>query len=300
MVHHRCEDDIKMALAATLKAPTEANVVALATIYIRSANYYAHKHKWHDCLDCLQCAEALSLCSKAYNSMIVTEIAAMCVECRNIVNDSAIVDAMFDLVANIDFSGNHALRKCLFSPFHWYSHFWDGYLDFCDWWGFENFEGKDFTITDKRNCLAESAYIAYSRRLSTHYVAGYMFDFFIKFIDTMLANSNFTVYSDYHIASFMLRVGFNQQEVLRGFRRYIKQKFKKTWSWMRLAKLFEDYREFRIILEMKEKLSEKFASPNHAGPTDVAAFLDLVDEEEIAFTKRDAYEQIQALIRRLE
>lgn len=67
-----------------------------------------------------------------------------------------------------------------------------------------------------------------------------------------------------------------------------------------LAKLFEDYRESRIILEMKEKLSGKFASPNHAGPTDVAAFLDLVDEEEIAYIKRDAYEQIQALIRRLE
>ncbi|MBR4209748.1 MAG: hypothetical protein IKQ96_05995 [Lachnospiraceae bacterium] len=67
-----------------------------------------------------------------------------------------------------------------------------------------------------------------------------------------------------------------------------------------LAKLFEDYKESRIILEMKQKLSEKFASPNHAGPTDVAAFLDLVDEEEIAFTKRDAYERMQALIRRLE
>ena len=67
-----------------------------------------------------------------------------------------------------------------------------------------------------------------------------------------------------------------------------------------LAKLFEDYRESRIILEMKEKLSEKFASPNHVGPSDVAAFLDLVDEEEIAFTKRDAYEHIQALIHRLE
>ena len=67
-----------------------------------------------------------------------------------------------------------------------------------------------------------------------------------------------------------------------------------------LAKLFEDYRESRIILEMKEKLSEKFASPEHAGPADVAAFLDLVDEEDIAFTKRDAYEQIQALIHRLE
>jgi hypothetical protein len=50
---------------------------------------------------------------------------------------------------------------------------------------------------------------------------------------------------------------------------------------------------------MKAKLNDKFASPDHAGPVDVAAFLDLLDEDEIAFTKRDAYEQVQALIRRI-
>ena len=64
-----------------------------------------------------------------------------------------------------------------------------------------------------------------------------------------------------------------------------------------LAKLFEDYKDSKIILQMKEKLAEKFASPNHAGPADFAAFLDLEDEEEIAFIKRDAFEQMQALIK---
>lgn len=64
-----------------------------------------------------------------------------------------------------------------------------------------------------------------------------------------------------------------------------------------LAKLFEDYKDSKTILQMKEKLAEKFASPNHAGPADVAAFLDLEDEEEIAFIKRDAFEQMQALIK---
>lgn len=64
-----------------------------------------------------------------------------------------------------------------------------------------------------------------------------------------------------------------------------------------LAKLFEDYKDSKIILQMKEKLAEKFASPNHAGPADVAAFLDLEDEEEIAFIKRDAFEQMKALIK---
>ena len=66
-----------------------------------------------------------------------------------------------------------------------------------------------------------------------------------------------------------------------------------------LSKLFEDYKDSKTILEMKEKLAEKFASPNHAGPTDIAAFLGLENEEEIAFTKRDAYEQIKALIGKL-
>lgn len=66
-----------------------------------------------------------------------------------------------------------------------------------------------------------------------------------------------------------------------------------------LANLFEEYKDSKLILEMKEKLSEKFASPDHAGTTDVAAFLDLEDDEEIAFIKRDASEQMKALIDRI-
>lgn len=48
--------------------------------------------------------------------------------------------------------------------------------------------------------------------------------------------------------------------------------------------------------EMKEKLAEKFASANHAGPKDVMDFLGVDDDEDIVLTKRDAYKQIQALL----
>ena len=50
---------------------------------------------------------------------------------------------------------------------------------------------------------------------------------------------------------------------------------------------------------MKEKLSAKFASENHAGPKDVSDFMDLVDEEEIELIRRDAYEQVSALIEKI-
>jgi len=51
-----------------------------------------------------------------------------------------------------------------------------------------------------------------------------------------------------------------------------------------------------LVLEMKNKLAGKFASANHAGPKDVSDFLDLEDEEEIEIIKRDAFEQVQALL----
>ena len=47
---------------------------------------------------------------------------------------------------------------------------------------------------------------------------------------------------------------------------------------------------------MKEKLSGKFASADHAGPKDVADFLGLDDDEDVELIKRDAYEQVQALL----
>ena len=64
-----------------------------------------------------------------------------------------------------------------------------------------------------------------------------------------------------------------------------------------LAKEFEPVRDKNIVKEAKDKLAGKFASENHAGPNDVADFMDLEDEESIEMTKRDAYEQVQALLK---
>lgn len=63
-----------------------------------------------------------------------------------------------------------------------------------------------------------------------------------------------------------------------------------------LAKEFKEFSKHKLILEMREKLKEKFASIEHAGPIDIVSFLEIYDEEEIALTKRDAFEQISLLI----
>jgi hypothetical protein len=63
-----------------------------------------------------------------------------------------------------------------------------------------------------------------------------------------------------------------------------------------LSKEFDDCRNLPTINEMKQKLSEKFASENHAGPVDVSDFLNIEDQEEIEMTRRDVYEQVKFLI----
>lgn len=65
---------------------------------------------------------------------------------------------------------------------------------------------------------------------------------------------------------------------------------------MELAKEFHPSGNRKLVQEMKEKLTGKFASTDHSGPKDVVDFLGLEDEEEIALVKRDACEQVRALL----
>ena len=63
-----------------------------------------------------------------------------------------------------------------------------------------------------------------------------------------------------------------------------------------LALEFSSFSKTPTVSAMKVKLSEKFASVDHAGPVDVANFMDLSDEQEINLIRRDAFEQVQALL----
>ena len=67
----------------------------------------------------------------------------------------------------------------------------------------------------------------------------------------------------------------------------------------KLAKEFLPYSDFPLIKEMCQKLGEKFASPNHAGPIDVVSFLDVEDSEEQSRIKQDAYQKVKYLIEQI-
>lgn len=67
----------------------------------------------------------------------------------------------------------------------------------------------------------------------------------------------------------------------------------------KLAEEFETYKNAPLVRNTFKKLAEKFASPEHAGPMDIVAFMDIQDEEERERIKQDAYQRIQYLLEKL-
>ncbi|MBQ9940168.1 MAG: hypothetical protein IJO74_01355 [Clostridia bacterium] len=56
------------------------------------------------------------------------------------------------------------------------------------------------------------------------------------------------------------------------------------------------YKDKGLIKSTCEKLSEKFASPNHSGSVDIVNFMNIVDDEESEQIKQDAYQKIKFLV----
>lgn len=67
-----------------------------------------------------------------------------------------------------------------------------------------------------------------------------------------------------------------------------------------LSDEFIPYANKELVRKMKEKLDEKFASPEHAGPSDIVAFLDVNDEEEKERIKQDAYQKVHFLVGKID
>lgn len=63
-----------------------------------------------------------------------------------------------------------------------------------------------------------------------------------------------------------------------------------------LAMEFAPYIGKELVQKTKQKLQEKFASIEHAGPVDIVLFLGIKDEDEVALIKQDAYQKINYLI----
>ena len=66
-----------------------------------------------------------------------------------------------------------------------------------------------------------------------------------------------------------------------------------------LVREFLPHRDAALVKQMRERLSEKFTSPDHAGPTDIVSFMEIRDPEERNRIKQDAYQKVNYLVEHL-
>ena len=122
---------------------------------------------------------------------------------------------------------------------------WDGIIEFCDWWGFENFRKEDFECEELPNgkkmpiSLVESAHLAYAKAL----IAKKDKEAILAFIPKLqgLAEQNpKMLYPNYYVGKLLLASGSDKKEAASALLPFVRKKQSDFWVWQLLAEAFED------------------------------------------------------------
>lgn len=222
------------------EVPNDCNLTSLLDNMLLGLSRFVNCGKYNDAFDIIRCVDLFCLKFPKFADKIVGSIIKICHCNRKSLNDSTLLDALFDLIFGFWNKLSTKVQLDVFKAFHWYSHVWKSYLDFCDIWNLDNFGDNEFKIENRRNSLGESAYIACSRCWNRVAICKYTFDFYINYI-SKICKYNLTVYSNYHIAFFLIRIGYCRDDILRVYRPYIECKHRKPWSWLTLSHVFEQH-----------------------------------------------------------
>lgn len=79
------------------------------------------------------------------------------------------INEIFEIIKDFHFTKPSEGYSYLYKAFHTLNENWDKYLDFADWWDFENFRSEDY-LNEEFNgrqimSIVERAYIAYAKNL---------------------------------------------------------------------------------------------------------------------------------------
>ncbi len=128
---------------------------------------------------------------------------------------------------------------------------WDGIIDFCDWWGFENLRKEDFECEVLPNgkkmpiSLAESAHLAYAKAL----IARKDKDAIAAFIPKLqeLAEQHPKMqYPNYYVGKLLLASGTDKKDAVSALLPFVRKKQSDFWVWQLLAEAVEDDVEKRM------------------------------------------------------
>lgn len=174
------------------------------------------------------------------------------------------IDTLFEIIRDFHFTKPSEAYSFIFKAFHKGYHNWSNYLTFADWWNFENFCPEDF-INEEINgkkimCIAEQAYIAYSKKLlegETQDPFGQKLvidkekiQSFLPKLDILIDKHPEFQYPPYFKAKLLLALG-RSENVLSAFLPFARQKRNEFWVWELMAEIFSKKKEVQFACYCK-------------------------------------------------
>lgn len=168
--------------------------------------------------------------------------------------DYSKVNSLFENIKTFHYTKPSESYSYLYKAFHKCNKNWSNYLQFANWWGFENFSSEDYLSEEfkgrKIMSVVEQAYIAYSKKLlegESTKAEGYALhktidriktnDFFHK-LDNIIEKHPEYQYPPYFKAKLLLAIG-DETDVLTNFIPFAKKKKNDFWVWELLADTFQ-------------------------------------------------------------
>lgn len=161
------------------------------------------------------------------------------------------INELFEIIHDFHFTKPAEAYTFLYKAFHKTYLNWSKYLDFADWWGFDNFRPEDYLKEEFKGkkiiAIAEQAYNAYSKKLlagaaSDPFVPQRGIDKgkiqnFIPQLDQIIEHHPDYLYPPYYKAKMLLALG-EDDAGLKSFLPFAKQKRNDFWVWELLADNF--------------------------------------------------------------
>lgn len=164
-------------------------------------------------------------------------------------------DELFELIKNCHFTKPSEAYSFLYRAFHKGCRTWPRYLEFADWWNFENFRAEDYLKEEHhgkmRTSIAEQAYTAYSQNL----LEGKQTDkekiqSFLPRLDKIIHKHPEYRYLLFFKIRLLLAIGSNEN-LLSIFSPHAKQMRNNFWTWELMAKISPQDKDTQFVCYCK-------------------------------------------------
>jgi hypothetical protein len=178
--------------------------------------------------------------------------------------DYSKINQIFEVIKTFHFTKPSEGYSLLYKAFHNGYKDWGNFLNFADWWHFDNFREVDYLKEEykgkKMMSLVQKAYIAYSKKLlEGEPLDAYgqqrkidkekIYSFLPKLDDLITSHPEYQ-YPPFFKAKLLLALG-NDEDVLSAFLPFAKQKRNDFWVWELMAEIFANDKELQFACYCK-------------------------------------------------